>query len=499
MFYSLMFRRGFKLYKKNYISLLCVFALSFAMLTFLNVYCDSQYNYDEAVLMEYFIENRRGSDFRVSGVTESEAEEYKSIENVTFEYIDGSLYMTMQDKNDYTVVLSKIKEVFDSQLSTPDGIHDHEKGLSIYYNNPPKINTGNEARVTTLVFQIILSASAISAISFVYGAYIKDRASDILTLTSIGIGERRLCGLFFREFNLLYLLSAIIGVPAGSLLVFIICKLFDFVDMSMSNSVYPVFKLNAVTIIAVLVFGYIALYISYRIAMLKVLAIDVSAARIKNEINFNPDRARAYYYKASEKFEIFMSKLFMKRRPAYNRFLKFQTVFNVAVSIFILFIVNYIFITSNSNGARDASAIAAMLATMYFFIVSLIFALIYGVIVINLIIKRHMEAHTESSKNLLTLGASDSMLCGCFVREAVTNAAASIVVGLTSGYILTLGLFASLNYSIYPSVFLFIGSAVIIAAFASLHILTVKHSFRRLIRSGELDLIGGLNGTSGNS
>lgn len=39
------------------------------------------------------------------------------------------------------------------------------------------------------------------------------------------------------------------------------------------------------------------------------------------------------------------------------------------------------------------------------------------------------------------------------------------------------------------SVFLIIGSSAIIAAFISLHILTVKHSFRRQIQSGELNLI----------
>ena len=31
-----------------------MFALSFAMLTFLNVYCYSPYNNDEAVMMEHF-------------------------------------------------------------------------------------------------------------------------------------------------------------------------------------------------------------------------------------------------------------------------------------------------------------------------------------------------------------------------------------------------------------------------------------------------------------
>lgn len=45
------------------------------------------------------------------------------------------------------------------------------------------------------------------------------------------------------------------------------------------------------------------------------------------------------------------------------------------------------------------------------------------------------------------------MLCGCFMRETITNAAASIVVGLITGYILTFGLFASLSYSIYPACF----------------------------------------------
>ena len=54
-----------------------MFALSFAMLTFLNVYCYSPYNNDEAVMMEHFIESRRNSNFRVSGIAESETVEYK--------------------------------------------------------------------------------------------------------------------------------------------------------------------------------------------------------------------------------------------------------------------------------------------------------------------------------------------------------------------------------------------------------------------------------------
>ena len=114
MFYKLMYKRSMHKYQKSYINILCVCILTLSMLSFTSIYCDSHYNYNDAVLSPALTADWT-CDIRVKNITEEEAILYSRIPNVDMEYAAGNLDFVLLDTNEFETVLEQIRTILNSQ------------------------------------------------------------------------------------------------------------------------------------------------------------------------------------------------------------------------------------------------------------------------------------------------------------------------------------------------------------------------------------------------
>lgn len=243
MFYKLMYKRSMQKYKKSYFNILCIFIISLSMLSFIRIYCDSYYNYNDTVLLDELTKDHT-CDIRVRNISEEEAELFALVPYVEMKYSDGNLDFFLLDTAEFeNVHRNYIMKIFNENLFDNTYTED-SPAINIYYGRDAGDliddydDTG--AREASTLFQVILSAIGIVSMVMIYSDYIMQRTDDIRTLSAIGITKRQLHRLLFGECNILYLISAMIGIPLGGVIAYLFCLICEVVDMSQSNAVYPV-------------------------------------------------------------------------------------------------------------------------------------------------------------------------------------------------------------------------------------------------------------------
>ncbi len=495
MFYKLMHKRSAQKYLKSYINILCIFSISISMLSFTNIYCDSYYNYDNAVLLPMLTEGNT-CDIRVENITEKEASLYSEIPYVDMIYADGNLDFYLLDTSKADSVARQISKIFNNQHDHSHEYTDNAPTIRIYYGRDQQIETDNGARIGTIIFQVILSIIGFISMVMIYSDYIKQRTTDIRTLSAIGISERQLDHLFFSEYNILYLLSVIIGVPLGGGIAFLFCKICEWVDMSQSNAIYPVFHLDILSLLMTVLAGYIVVYITYRIVLRKILKIDASYTCTESIAEFNLNKAREFYKKSDRHFDTFFAALLRKRSVLKDKAIIFLSSLIIAISLIILNTINYSLAITNSYGIRNAAAIAAWVSNASLFIMVMIYANIYSLSIIHIFTKRRMESYANPVQVLYAFGADEATVYSSFRKYTIRNILVSVGTGFALGYMLTCFIFSAANHVIYMNLWFFIGNLLIIAVYYLVYMLSMKKYFNENCRNMISEEIGGTYGST---
>ena len=494
MFYKLMYKRSMHKYRNSYINILCVFILTLSMLSFTSIYCDSHYNYNDAVLSPALTADWT-CDIRVKNITEEEAILYSRIPNVDMEYAAGNLDFVLLDTNEFETVLEQIRTILNSQHEHIHEITDTTPTIYVYYGRDVRNNIDdyydNGVRIGTAVFQAILTAIGAVSMVLIYSDYIRQRTEDIRTLSAIGITERQLHRLFFGECNVLYLLSVVIGIPLGGGIAYVFFKVCEWVDMSDTNSVYPVFDLHITSLLTTALIGYMAVYITFQIILKKILRIDASYTCAESVIEFNPDKYRGFYYKAPGHFKRFFAAILCKRTSARSKFLTFVILFALAISLFMLNGTNYSDAIGNSYGIRDAAAVAAVISSSSLFIMTIVFAVLYSLSIISIFTKRQMESVANAVQTLYALGADEHRIYAAFRRYTVRKAIFTLLFGFAAGYAATVLVFGAFQYKFYINLWFIIAHLVLIVLYYFVYLFSMKKYFYDNCRSTIFEEVGG--------
>ena len=491
MFYKLMYKRSVRKYRKSYINLLCIFIVSLSMLGFTNIYCDSYFNFDYAVTIPELTEDWT-CDIRIKNISESEAALYRGIEGVDMKYIDGNLDFYLLDTDNFEAIHREIARIFNSVHSVSD-----DSGIWIYYGEDPidhlddhfQIEFG--LRIVVGVFQIMLSAAAVVAMSSIYSGYIEQRTEEIRTLSAVGITSRQLRRLFLGEFNILYLISVVMGIPIGALAAYLFTLACKFLDMSGTNMVYLVFDLNILTLLITALLGYIAVYITFRIVLRKILKIDASYTCAETIIEFDPDKSRGLYDNCDRHFENFFAAVLRRRASSKSKMLTAMSSFSIALSIFMMNTTNYMICAGDAYGKKDAAVIAASISIASIFIMVTVYVVVYGLVVVYVFMKRQMEANAKTAQTLYSLGADESTVYSCFHIYTMRKIIVTELFGFGIGYAATILIFSGFSYGFNINLWYIMGNVVLAAAFYFVYMLSMKKHFNENCRSYGSDVAGG--------
>ena len=447
MFYKLMYRRSLQTYRKSYLNILCVFILSLSMLSFITIYCDSYYNYDDAVLIPMLTADHT-CDIRVKNITKEEARLFADIPYVETQYINGSLDFFLTETSQFENVHRSIAKIFNAYLFD-DTYTDTSPAINVFYGRDvrDKMESDNGARFGSILFQTLLSAIGIVAMVLIYSDYISERTEDIRTLSGIGISERQLRRLFSGECNVLYLLAVLIGFPLGGVIAYLFFAVCMAVDMSKSNAIYPVFDIDFLSLLLTALAGYLVIYITFRIVLGKILKIDASYTCAETVTEFDPDKSRAFYGRADRHFDIFFSDVLQKRSARKCKLLIVLIACVIALFVFMLNAINYSASIGNSHGEKDAAAAAAVFSNGSLFIMIIVYALAYSLSIIRVFTKRQTEAYADAVQILYAIGADEYTVYACFRRLTAKRSAVSVLSGFAAGYAATVLIFSALHYA----------------------------------------------------
>ncbi len=450
------------------------------MLSFIRIYCDSYYNYNDTVLLSELTKDHT-CDVRVRNISEEQAKLFSDVPYVEMKYLDGNLDFFLLDTAEFeNVHRNYIMKIFNEHIFD-NTYTESAPAINVYYGQDVGDLIGDYddtgARDVSTLFQVTLSAIGIVSMVLIYSDYIMQRSDDIRTLSAIGITNRQLHRLFFRECNILYLISVVIGIPLGGVIAYLFCLICKVVDMSQSNAIYPVFDLDIVSLMITALAGYVVIYITFSIVMKKVLSIDASYTCSEAVVEFSPDKTRGFYQRADRHFDVFFSSVLKKRSSLKNKFLVWMVIIVIAVSVFMLSSVFYSSTVANSHGVRDSAAVAAFFSNASIFIMTMVYAVIYSLVIIVIFTKRQMESYAGSAQILYAIGADESIVYSCFHRYTVKNVVTSLVFGLSLGYAFTIFLFNSLNYAIPISPGFLLSNVILVAAYYFVYMISMKKYF----------------------
>lgn len=489
MFYQLLYTRSIKRYRKNYINLLCIFIISVSMLSFINIYCDSYYNYNDAVLIPKLTE-KYTCDIRITNVAEAEVELYSDIPNTEMVYSDGSLDFFVINKNEFEKTRTDIAEIYDQ---TYGHVHEYTDSTPLFYvyygvNVNDLYEVDNGARQTTSIFQIILTVIAIIAMSLLYSNYVDQRVDDIRTLHAIGITKRQLSRLFWGECNILYTVSVIVGVPLGGFLVYAFCKICDLMDMSQTNAIYPVFDLNLMSLLLIVFLGYIAINITFKIVFEKIMKIDASYTCADTIIEFNPSKTRDLYSKSERYFDSFYASVLHKRSSKKLKVLSVIVTLILGVSIFMMNVIGY---ASTLYDSGQGAENAAFFSNSSLFIMIIVYAVIYSWAIISILTKQQMETLSQSTKILYALGTEEDLLYLCFKRYTIRKVWSTLLVGAGLGIATSFIVFSASGGSLSLNLWFVLGNIVLMFLYSWVYLNSMKKGFVLNCRSDIDEEIGG--------
>ncbi len=442
MFYGLMYKRGFPVHRKSYFNITVIFTVVLTMFSFTNITISSLCNYDEAVAIPELTKDWT-CDWRVCNVTEAEAGLFDVIPYVSAEYKDGNVDITLADGSRAGYVYDMIEEIFRKNFlsGTYQNLPDDERPyICVYHGVDPHERITDDGywlswRIKVLVYQLIMSVLGIAAMVVIYGDYISRREGDIRTLYSVGIGERQLKRLFFGECNILYAVSAVVGVPLGIVISYLFCAVCKFFDMSAATSIYPVFKVDIISLLASLLLGYLVVYITFTVILKRILKIDASYNGAG--VMFDRDKTRYFYYNASERFDIFFSGVLKKR--VFSKYkIRTALITSVVVVCTLFTCIFDLLISSALRDGESTSDIIGYISQYSLEFMLIIFCFIFSIVIILISNKRQLESCSETIKILSCLGADEVTLYKTFRRYSLRQIVFTEALGLMIGCALSM-------------------------------------------------------------
>ncbi len=476
-----MYRRGFPVHGKSYFNITVIFTVVLTMFSFTNITISSLCNYDEAVAIPELTKDWT-CDWRVCNITDAEALLFDIIPYVSAEYKDGNVDITLTDESRAGYVYDMIEEIFRNNFlsGTYQSLsYDERPFICVYHGVDPHESITDDGywlswRIKVLVYQLIMSVLGIAAMVMIYGDYISRREDDIRTLYSVGINERQLKRLLFGECNIIYAVSAAVGVPLGILISYLFCAICKFFDMSAATSIYPVFKVDIISLLASLLLGYLAVYITFTVILKRILAIDASYNGAG--IMFDRDRTRYIYYRANERFDVFFSGVLKKR--VFSKY-KIRTVLIAAVIVVcVLFTCIFdVLISSAVHDGESTSDIIGYISQYSLEFMLIVFCFIFSIVIILISNKRQLEACSEMIKILSCLGADEVTLYRTFRRYSLRQIIFMEALGLLFGCALSMYF-----YIINRLFYLHIVTAAIVLTVVILHIAACMASAKKYFK-----------------
>ena len=486
MFYKMIYKRSFQKYKKSYINILCIFILSLSLFSFTNIYCDSYANHYDAVVLPILTKDHT-CDLRVSNITEEEAELFSNIRNVEMEYIDGNLDFFLIDTNKIEEVHQEIVDIFNKYIF--NDMHSADSpGVYVFFGQEIPNNSDEGMRTVIFVLQIVFSILGIVSMEMVYSDYINRRADDIRTLSGVGISQKQLYRLFWDEYNIVYLISLVIGIPIGGLIVYLFCKICEWTDMSLTNAIYLVFDVDFFSLVLTILFSYIVVNISFLVVLKRILKMDASYTCADTVVEFKPDKSRFLYYRSKRSFRHFFLSVLQKRSTNTYGVLGVFIAFILMASVFLLNGTSYaVTMYDMSNSAE----LAAFISNFSLFIVLIIYAIVFSWIVIYVFTKRQMESCSETVKTLYILGADEKTIYSCFRRLMIRRVFVTELFGIILGFAATSKIFEKFGYPVTVNAWLTVGIPVLIIAYWIVYLFSLKKNFMKNCRNFASDETGG--------
>ncbi len=442
MFYKLMYKRSFPVHRKSYFNIVVIFTVVLTMFSFTNIMISSLINYDEAVAIPDMTKDWT-CDWRVCNVSKADTKLFAVIPYVDVEYKNGNIDISLTDDNQADYVYGMVNDIFrknflsDQYEELPN---DERPFIYVYHGVDPHDNILSDGfwivwRIKTLVYQIIMSVIGIEAMVMIYGDYISRREGDIRALYAVGIGTRQLKKLFFGECNILYAVSAVIGVPLGILISYLFCVICSLFDMSKSTVVYPVFHVDFISLLASVLLGYLVIYITFTVMLKRILSIDASYNNAG--IIFNPDKSRYFYYRAGNRFDVFFSRILKKRVFSGNRLRTALIVTVVALCVLFTSIFD-VLMSASLDAGESASDIIGYISQYSLEFMLIAFCYIFSLVIIHISGKRQLESCAGTVKVLSCLGADEEILYGAFRKYSLRWILSTEILGLIIGYALSI-------------------------------------------------------------
>ncbi len=460
MFEKLMLGRGIRYYRRSYVNILCVFAAAMAMFSFMNVFAASLLNYTEAVELPYITRDWT-CDFRIVNAVPGQEELFRGIPGVRAEFENGSICFYLTDPGNAAGPWEAVKEIWYEKFRNPYmaavGVDDESFPALYSYVGRDGRDTiydyeahRNEIQTNVLLFQSVLSVLALSAMIAICGEYIAERTPDIRTLCGIGIGGGQLGRLFFFEAGLLYLASAAVGIPLGAGIAALFFSGARGIGPDRSPAEYPVFRMDAGSLGLTLLFGWLAVVLTYAVMMKKVLSIDASYTCMETVPNRRAERHRDLYRKkrTSGRFDRFFAEVLRKRGTSLLLARDVLESVSLAVGVFSLNAVNYLLDEDARMTGWNRDSVMISLANNSLFVMLGVFAVFFSLAAVWIFTKRHAESMAEAVGILGALGAEEGEIYACFRRLTVRSQAVSLAAGFALGYTVTLGVFEAAGYRI---------------------------------------------------
>ncbi len=498
MLYKLLFKRSINVYRRSYISILTIFIAAISILSFLQIYLNSCYNFNDAVTIPKLTAEYT-CDIRVKNLPASEVHLYNDIDHIEMKYENGNLDIFILDESYAEEIKYQVAERFNSVIrENYDFSDDTLPHIRMYYfTNIDDIYESHGESVEPFItsFQITLTVFAIISMTQVYNNYIEERSSDIRTLVSIGINENTLSRFFGIECTVLYLISYFIGMIFGGVIAYLFFLPGKIFNLAESNIVFPVFKVNITSLLLTFIIGFLAVNIAFRFVLNKILKIDASYTCADTIVEFNPDKSRTLYYRRKGGFNKFFSTVLSKRSSKKIKILKFISTLLLLCSVFI---VNLICLATADAIVTDraffkyetSTSISGYIANLSIYIVILVCTLFFASSLLSVINKQQVNSFSSSAVLMYTLGAKEediyNYLRSYIKKTTIWTLIISCVIGLAGSvyltYILSVGTYFFRGLQL-PNIFSYIGIAIIAAVYYAVSIKSLNNSYTEIIET----------------
>lgn len=480
MFYKLLFKRSINMYLRKYKAILIVFTVAVAVLSFLQIYTDSCYYFDYAVIIPKLTDDFT-CDIRLENLPESQVSLYYDIDHIEMKYENGNLDIFILDESYAEDIRNQVIKRFNS---IPENSHWHGEdspGIRMFYftviDDLIGEPNGDSVKPFNTALQYILTVFAIISMTQVYNNYIEERSGDIRTLVSIGINEKTLSRFFGIECTVLYLISSVIGITIGGIVAYLFFLPEKIFNLAETNMVFPVFKINLISILFIFIIGFLAVNIAFRFVLNKILSIDASYTCSDTIVEFNPDKSRMLYYKKDWSCNEFFSTVLSKRSSTKLKILRFIAILLLTISVLASGLFGFCILIYGT----DTQSVMASVSNFSLFFVVEICALFFALSLLYATNKQQIESFSNSAILMYTIGAKEDDIYNYLYSYIKKSTIISLIISSVIGIVISSALAISENSSL--NILSLLGIAIIVAVYYAVSIKSLNSSYAEVIET----------------